>query len=105
MSSKAMQDLEQALAYSIKKHANPTGLVNKNPKGQGYVKERQYVRLKVRLLHGGAAHGPVQDFEFYSTELSALGAECEAKKAAKKAGWVFWLTAENHRVEVQSDRG
>lgn len=100
MSSKAMQDLEQALAYAVKRHANPTGLVNKNPKGQGYVKVRQYVRLKVRTLHCGAPHGPVMDYEYYSEELSELGAECDAKKAARKAGYVHWITAENHQVEL-----
>jgi len=100
MSSKAMQEFEQALALAVKRHSNPTGLVNKNPKGQGYVKERQYVRLKVRALNAGAPFGPVLDFEHYSQEFSELGAECDAKKAARKAGFVHWVTAENHRVTL-----
>lgn len=101
MSSKAMQELEQALAFAVKRHVNPTGLVNKNPKGQGYVKVRQYVRLKVRQAdEGNAPFGPVMDYEFYSKELSELGAECDAKKAARLAGYIHWVTAENHQVEL-----
>lgn len=63
------------------------------------MKERQYVRLKVRQVDSGKApYGPVLDYEFYSNELSELGAECDAKKAAREAGFVHWVTADNYRV-------
>ena len=101
MSSQAMQDLERALSLAVKRFGNPTGLVNKNTHSKGYVKERQYVRLKVRRLgSGGVPYGNPFDFEYYSKEISELGAECEAKKEARKKGYCHWVTAENRRVEL-----
>lgn len=103
MSSKEMRDFEQALSFELKRHNqhNPTALVNKNTKAQGYVKTRQYVRLSVRRKGaGGIATGPCIDFEHYSTQLSQLGAECEAKKLLHSKGLVHWVTLENHQVEL-----
>lgn len=99
--SKEMLDLEKALSFALKKH-NANGVVNKNHVGKGYVKERQYVLLKVRKVdESGAPYGNPIDFEYYSDELSVIGAEYDAKKEARSKGFVHWTTIDNRRVEVQ----
>lgn len=103
MTSKEMQQIEQGLNFALRRHQqpNPTGLVNKNTTPQGYVKTRQYVRLSVRRKGaGGVATGPCMDFEHYSSQLSQLGAECEAKKLLRDKGLIHWATLENHQVEL-----
>lgn len=103
MTSKEMLDIEKGLRWTKDSYnKSKVAVVAKGKdKLSGRDRTRQHVSLSVRRKGaGGGPEGPCVYYEHYSTELSALGAELEAKLKAREDGYIHWATLDNCRVEI-----
>ena len=102
MTSKDMHEIEIGLVKAAKQYTEPkTTVVKQDHKDR--LSGRSLVRRKVllsvrRMGKGGGPEGVCLRYEYDSSDLSAIGSEHDAKLAARKAGYVYWVTLDNQQV-------